>query len=145
LADSNSASTTVTMPAQAVTVTATYIATEQYTTNGTPHSWLDQYGLTNYVADDLLDQDNDGLKTWQEYVANTIPTNAASVLKAAQATRNVVTWIPQSNRIYSVYWSTNLVKGFAMKQDNIVHPQGSYTNTTPDGRVNHYQIKVRLP
>ena len=53
------------MPAQAVAVTATYIM--QYTTNGTPYTWLNQYGLTNYVADDVLDQDGDGLKTWQEY------------------------------------------------------------------------------
>jgi hypothetical protein len=144
LADSNAASTTVTMPAQAVAVTATYIATEQYTTNGTPYSWMDQYGLTNYVADDLLDQDNDGLLTWQEYIANTIPTSAASVLKAAQATRNVVTWAVQTNRIYSVYWSTNLVKGFTALDTNIVAPQGSYTNATPDSRANHYQIKVRM-
>ncbi|MEI8196673.1 MAG: hypothetical protein WCI73_12245 [Phycisphaerae bacterium] len=146
LADSNSSSTTVTMPAQTVSLTATYKdAAPQSTTNGTPYSWLDQYGLTNYVTDAVLDQDNDGLLTWQEYIAGTDPTNSASCLKAAQTTRNIITWIAQSNRIYSVYWSTNLVKGFANLQDNITLPQSSYTNTTPDGRVNLYQIKVRLP
>jgi peptidoglycan/xylan/chitin deacetylase (PgdA/CDA1 family) len=147
LANSNSASTTVTMPTQAVSVTATYIATEQYTTNAipVPYSWLAEYGITNNQdAAVLLDPDGDGLTTEKEYIAGTVPTNAASVLKAVQAVRNVVTWTPQSNRIYSVYWSTNLVKGFSMKQDNILYPQSSYTNATPDSRVNHYQIKVRL-
>jgi parallel beta-helix repeat protein len=147
VASVSSSNTTVTMPAQAIAVTATYIATEQYTTNGTPYSWLDQYGLTNHVADDLLDQDLDGLKTWQEYIAGTVPTNAASCLKVAQSTRNVVTWSPVTGRVYSVCWSTNLVKGFTILPgaSNIVHPQGSYTNTTPDAKVNHYQVKVQLP
>ncbi|MEI8205668.1 MAG: LamG-like jellyroll fold domain-containing protein [Kiritimatiellales bacterium] len=145
VASASSASTTITMPAQAIAVTATYIATEQYTATGTPYSWLDLYGLTNHVADAALDQDNDGLLTWQEYIAGTVPTNASSCFKAVQSTRNIVTWIAQSNRVYSVYWSTNLARGFAALNTNILYPQSSYTNTTPDSRVNHYQIKVRLP
>jgi hypothetical protein len=116
--------------------------TEQYTTNGTPYSWLDLYGLTNYVADDVLDQDNDRLKTWQEYIAGTVPTNAASVFKVAQAVRNVVTWSPVvTGRVYSVHWSTNLVKGFTELAGNATSP---HTNTLPNSRVNHYQIKVRM-
>jgi hypothetical protein len=233
LADSNSASTTVTMPAQAIALTATYkaeapvsytitasagangtisptstnvltggsadfvISANSYyriltlTTNGTavtgsffgngstsynftwsnvqadgvlaatfmvqvttnpatagvnvPYSWLAQYGLTNNQdAAVVLDQDGDGLLTWQEYIAGTDPTNSASCLKAAQTTRNVITWAAQSNRIYSVYWSTNLVQGFTALSTNIASPQSSCTNTTPDPRVNHYQIKVRM-
>jgi hypothetical protein len=111
---------------------------------GTPYEWLAGYGLTNYNTDAVADQDLDGLKAWQEYIAGTNPTNPASVLKATQAPRNVITWPAQSNRIYSVHWSTNLVKGFTNLQDNITLPQSSYTNTAPDSRVNHYQIKVRL-
>jgi hypothetical protein len=145
IASASASTTTVTMPLQAVTVTATYIATEQYTTNGTPYSWLDLHGLTNHVADDVLDQDGDGLKAWQEYIAGTDPTNSASCLAAAQTTRNVITWTAQSNRIYSVYWSTNLVQGFTALNTNIVYPQNSYTNTTPDSRVNYYQVRVWIP
>jgi hypothetical protein len=113
-----------------------------------PYSWLASYGLTNSGATfdqaAAADQDSDGLLTWQEYIAGTDPTNSASCLKAAQTTRNVITWTAQSNRIYSVYWSTNLVKGFTSLNDNIPYPQSSYTNATPDSRVNHYQIKVRM-
>lgn len=121
------------------------VSAELYTTNGTPYSWLDQYGLTNYVADDVLDQDDDGHLTWQEYIAGTNPTNQASVLNVVQGPLDTVNWNPVAGRVYSVHWSSNLMMGFTNLADNIVYPQGSYTNTLPDAKVNHYQIKVRLP
>ena len=111
---------------------------------GTPYTWLASYGLTNFDADANADQDHDGLKTWQEYIAGTDPTSAASCLKVAQTNRNTVTWSPVAGRLYSVYWSTNLVKGFTNLATSITYPQGSYTNTTPDAKVNHYQVKVQL-
>ena len=126
------------------TVTVSFV--EQVTTGPAPvpYSWLAQYFVTNdYNAAALADQDADGAKTWQEYIANTVPTNKASVFTATQATRNVITWNAQSNRIYSVYWTTNLVtKAFTNKQDNVVG--GAYTNTSPDSRVNLYQVRVRI-
>ena len=127
------------------TLAATF--TEQLAADpaGTPYSWLAGYGLTNYDADAVADQDMDGLKTWQEYIAGTDPTNAASTLKVAQTNRNTVTWSPVAGRVYSVYWSTNLVKGFTDLATGITYPQGSYTNTTPDAKVNHYQVRVQLP
>ena len=121
--------------------------TAQVTTNGpaqVPYSWLAQYGLTNYNTDAAADQDQDGLSAWQEYIAGTVPTNGTSCFKAAQTTRNVINWSAVSGRIYSVYWSTNLMKGFTNLNNNILYPQGSYTNATPDTRVNHYQLKVRM-
>jgi hypothetical protein len=133
----------VTLSNNAVSLTATYKEMPMPPPN-TFLLWLASYGLTNYDTDAVADQDSDGLAAWQEYIAGTVPTNAASVLKAAQATRNVITWTAQSNRIYSVYWSTNLVQGFTMKQDNILYPTNSFTNANPDSRLNHYQIKVRM-
>jgi hypothetical protein len=109
-----------------------------------PHSWMAGYGLTNYNTDAVADSDFDGLLAWQEYIAGTVPTNPASTFKAVQASRNTISWSPVSGRVYSVYWSTNLVKGFQALETNILYPWGSYTNATPDPRVNHYQIKVRM-
>ena len=131
---------------QARTIRAVFIA--DLSTNGTPHWWLAQYGLTNSGATfdqaETNDFDSDGLNNWQEYIAGTDPTNAVSVLKAAQTTRNVISWSAVSGRIYSVYWSTNLLKGFTNLNNNILYPTNNYTNATPDLRLNHYQIKVRM-
>jgi hypothetical protein len=129
------------------TVTVSFV--QRVTTNApapVPYSWLAGYFTTNdYDACANADQDGDGMKTWQEYIALTVPTNKASLFAAAQSNRNVVTWSPVTGRLYSVHWTTNLAgKAFSNKQDNIVHPQGIYTNTTPDSRVNLYQVRVRM-
>lgn len=53
-----------------------------FTTRGTPLAWLRSYGLTNQVSDleDEADADGDGFAAWQEYVADTDPTNRDSCL-----------------------------------------------------------------
>ena len=122
--------------------------TNQVTTNApalVPYEWLAQYGLTNYNTDASADQDSDGLAAWQEYIAGTNPTNAASCFKAAQNIRNTITWSAVSGRVYSVYWATNLLNSFQPLETNIVWPQASYTDTVHgvDSR-GFYRVKVQL-
>jgi hypothetical protein len=51
------------------------------TTHPTPEAWLEMYGFTSdFDQRSLEDTDRDGLANWQEYVAGTDPTNAASRL-----------------------------------------------------------------
>ncbi len=47
-----------------------------------PEQWLADHGLTNqeWAAEALDDQDQDGMESWQEWVADTDPTNPASFL-----------------------------------------------------------------
>ena len=130
-------------------LTATF--TNQVATNApapVPYEWLASYGLTNSGAtfDQAAadDQDSDGLTAWQEYIAGTDPTNTTSCFKATQNAPNKIGWSPVAGRVYSVYWSTNLMNGFQPLETNIFYPQGSYTNAAPDSRLNHYQIKVRM-
>ncbi|MBN1675931.1 MAG: C39 family peptidase [Kiritimatiellae bacterium] len=57
--------------------------TESTVTNDVPRWWLGFYDLTNGWAWDSLaadDQDEDSVPTWQEYVADTDPTNDVSRL-----------------------------------------------------------------
>ena len=57
------------------------------TLHETPHSWLDQYGLVsggNYEDADLRDADGDGYTAWQEYLADTDPTNLLSRLELTE-------------------------------------------------------------
>lgn len=57
------------------TVTVSFAAT--LAARGTPHWWLALWGWTNdFDTIESLDQDGDGLFTWQEYPPNTCPTNA---------------------------------------------------------------------
>jgi hypothetical protein len=131
----------------------TTVSTVPFVPVAVPYSWLRMQGITNnQEAAVALDQDGDGVKTWAEWIAGTVPTNSLSLLKATQTAArsnlNVITWSSVTGRLYQVYWSTNLVKGFALKQDNITYltnnATASYTNATPDSRLNHYQVRVRF-
>lgn len=54
-------------------------------TNNTPHWWLAQYGLATNDTGAMYD-DGDGMPAWQEYVADTDPTNRSSVLALTAVT-----------------------------------------------------------
>lgn len=62
----------------------TVVFGENLTTNAVPvpEWWLAEHGLTNreWTTEALDDQDHDRLTTWQEWVADTDPTNPASTL-----------------------------------------------------------------
>ena len=112
-------------------------------TNAVPKWWLAQYGLTNFNTDALSDVDSDGLKTWQEYIAGTDPTNPVSSFRVTENSRNVVGWNAVSGRVYSVYWTTNLMSGFQCLESNIPWTRGGFTNSTTVPR-GYYKIDVRL-
>ena len=71
------------------------------------HTWLASYGLPSNGSADYLDSDGDGMNNWQEYLAGTNPTNAASVFKITSAQmipggKFVVRWTSVSNRLYDI-------------------------------------------
>ena len=53
------------------------------TSNGVPFEWMASHGLTNgtYAAQELLDIDSDGMATWKEWVCDTDPVGATSLLQ----------------------------------------------------------------
>jgi hypothetical protein len=75
-----------------------------------PYYYAQKYGLP---SDGSIDSDGDGLNNWQEAIAGTNPTNAASVLKIVSLTRNVsgnvVKWQSVPNAKYFLQRSTNLL------------------------------------
>ena len=84
----------------------------QNPTSKISYAWLDQYGLPIDGSADFTDPDQDGMNNWQEWIAGTNPTNAASVLKMlapSNSTAGVeVSWLSVPNRSYSLFLSTNL-------------------------------------
>jgi len=78
-----------------LSVSATF--EEHLATNDTPKWWLAQFGwTTNFDSAAMDDQDGDGMPTWQEYHADTVPTQDSSVL--------AVTAIYRTNGDVRVEW-----------------------------------------
>ena len=115
------------------------------------HAWLQQFGLPTDGTADYLDSDADGMNNWQEWIAGTIPTNAASVLRIQTAAMTLpepsitMVWLSTTNRSYFVQRSTNLSPAvFATIQTNIPGASGTITftdtNSSP-GRA-YYRVGV---
>lgn len=90
------------------------VTSSSTTTSGVPRWWMGRYSLTNGWQWDALalgDPDKDGVRTWQEYVADTVPTSGASRLYmsiAASGGCEAVTWPTSTNRQYTVVRGTTL-------------------------------------
>lgn len=90
------------------------------TTQNVPHQWLADYGLLpepDQTWDQLaaLDSDNNGFFNWEEFIADTNPTNAASFL-AIGAVRPVdgdvtLQWAGMAGRSYTVLRRDDLLTG----------------------------------
>lgn len=73
--------------------------------------WETGHGLNTRLNDASLDNDGDGADNYDEYIADTHPTNPASVfmLSILSAGDTNVFWNSSSNRHYSLWHTTNLV------------------------------------
>lgn len=125
------------------------------TNYGTPESWLASFGLTNYSisVEELSDTDGDGMAAWQEWTAGTMPTNSGSALRAAGDSRlvsesYVIAWPSASNRVYGVFWGTNLESGLSPLATNLpaTYPENTYTDSTHSTEpMLLYRIRVSKP
>jgi len=89
--------------------------------DGIPNSWRDlYYGNATTTNDDscaTCDSDDDGHNTYEEYLAGTDPTSAASVMKIVDealqlsggTNRIVITWPSQLGIPYQLDWKSNLL------------------------------------
>ena len=86
-------------------------------TNDVPQWWLAQYGWTNdFDAAATNDAEPDGYFTWQEFVADTDPTNSASypqmsTIETWQTNPPILTWPASTGRLYEIHWCDDLVVG----------------------------------
>ena len=113
-------------------ITATMTSTVN---DGIPDAWRALYfggdgTMTNSQSTATADPDNDGLDNYEEFLAGTNPTNAASVLKVTAYNRNVSTNAVSLNSVagtvYRVQYRDNLLAGdWSILADQII---GSGTN-----------------
>jgi hypothetical protein len=105
------------------------------------NAWLQQYGLPADGSALYADSDHDGLNNLQEWIAGTVPTNPASVLRMLSATPGpagiAIAWQSVSNRAYFLERSVNLVAQppFMLLASGLAGQDGTtaYTDTTAIG------------
>lgn len=85
-----------------------YVVSELYTTNNTPIIWLEQMGYTNdFEQADIADPDHDGFANWEEYHADTNPTNGTDYLMIKMVVTQPA-FTSSSNCLYAVKCSSSL-------------------------------------
>jgi hypothetical protein len=128
-------------------------ATHDSDGDGIPDAWEHGYGLNPTNALDAAENpDGDAHNNFQEYVADTNPTNDLSCLRIV-ALSNLPPWAvfyePSStNRFYTLLWNTNLaVTNWLLLEGRVRVPGAggvrSLTDTNLDW-MRHYRVKVEL-
>lgn len=105
------------------------------------YAWAQRHGFPVNGSADFSDADGDGANNWQEWRADTIPTNSLSALRLVSATNSpggaVVTWQSVATRNYWLERATNLgvVSPFQTIATNIIGTAGTktFTDTTVAG------------
>ncbi len=126
---------------------------ETLATNRVPHFWLAAYGLTNetWDAEALKDADEDGMAAWEEYLADTNPTNSQSVFEVLAlqgGAGRAITFFSSTARVYTVDFTTNAQPGGAWQPLAAEQPGGYGQTTLVDTNpapIRIYRVRVRAP
>ena len=119
------------------------LATADSNNDQIPDGWTVQYGFYPGAPDVAAsDPDNDKFTTFQEWIADTNPTNALSVLRLElQPTAGTFEFPNSSNRLYTVQFTTNLLSG-----DWIDLPEaGGTVSLNPTNTAGFFRVRAKLP
>jgi len=124
----------------------------QASVTGTLAAWLQQYGLPADGSADFTDDDGDGALNWQEWWADTVPTNSASGLRIAYvatgATGLDVGWESVATRSYWLERASDLADTALFQGIATNLPGTAGTNTFSDAGATNggpyfYRVGVR--
>jgi hypothetical protein len=111
--------------------------------DGISDPWEERYfgGPTNANPNTVC---SNGINTvLQAYIAGLNPNDPDAAFRASIFPGRVLQWGAVPGRVYSIYWTTNLLSGFQCLESNIPWTRGGFTNPTavPCG---YYKIDVRM-
>jgi hypothetical protein len=116
------------------------------------YAWAQQYGLPTDGSADFVDADGEGANNWQEWRADTIPTNAACVLRMATVTNEAtglnVSWESVATRSYWLERAEDMgaVPAFQTIATNLPGVAGSSTyndTSATNGGTYYYRVGVQ--
>ena len=115
--------------------------------------WLQQHGLPVDGSGDFMDPDHDQANTYQEWVADTDPTNGWSVLRVEQTAPGTVRFVSSPHRLYTLTYANGYDESgwwpfwaAVPGQTDIPGTGGSQTLTDPSGStMRFYRVTVRRP
>ncbi len=120
--------------------------------DGMADDWeRDYWQSPNVVSNSAGDYDGDGASNEGEGIAGTDPTEAGSVFMITNITTDaagsnlVLRWPSVSDRVYGVWWTTNLLTNFTGMASNLpaTPPENVYTDALHGAvRENFYRIGV---
>jgi hypothetical protein len=111
--------------------------------------WLQQNGLPTSGSADHQDTDEDRMDNWQEWIAGTSPTNAASLLQMYSPSNSVngitVTWQSVPGKTYFLERSSDLAAqpAFSSIESNLVG-QAGFTSFTDSTATNYNSYFYRV-
>lgn len=118
--------------------------------DGLPDTWESSYfnGPTNATSDE--DPDVDGFNNYAEYVAGTVPTNGLSFFAMAAGRSNtagVVQFSSVSDRLYNIYFRTNISAGdWVLFRTNIAGNNSVITiSVSNQPAPSYYRSRVTFP
>jgi hypothetical protein len=127
-----------------------YVGTDDFDSDGLPNQWeADYFGnITNAVVGTFC---SNGVNTVREaYIAGLDPNDPDNRFDISDIqllpTETIIQWPSVSGRVYSVWWSTNLLENFQPLETNIPWTAGgAFTDSfhSADGLM-FYKIDVRL-
>lgn len=112
--------------------------------DGLPDWWETLHFGAPHAGGAEADPDEDGHDNLQEYYAGTDPGDAGSLFRIlGLSDQNVVTWNSVSGRIYSVYWTSNLLHGFERVRSNLPWTDNTMTDDL-SGASGFYKIEAEM-
>ena len=123
-----------TLTSSVASVNLTVVAPADTNANGIPDAWEAAYGITDANADD----DGDGRSNLEEYLANTNPTNSASVIMITSQLRaanghTTITWASVGGVRYRVQYTDGTAAGLGNTFTDIVRPLAAELDAAPAG------------